>query len=328
MKNDSPAPSASSEDVPLDAKKTAELRDLGFGTLLASRSGARLLNRDGSFNVRREGVHWSDSLYLFDLLLTLSWGRFLGLVALAYLSINLFFAAVYCGLGEAALVGPEISGLAERYLQALFFSFHTLSTAGYGNIVPNTLAANLIVATESIVGLFTVAVVTGMVFARFSRPSVNLMFSDWAVIAPYQDGQAFMFRVANQRHTQLIEVEAKVVLSIMVKESGRDLRRFFPLKLERSKVMFFPLAWTLVHPIDDDSPFTTLSASECAASDAEVMVLVTAIDETFSQTVHTRTSYKAEEIVWNAKFADMYKRPIEPGSMGIDLRKLHQFDKL
>ena len=294
-------------------------RDLGFGTAASSVAG-RLLNRDGSFNSRREGLGWFASLHVYDAVLTMRWSTFLFVVALAYLSANTLFALTYTALGPDALSGP---GGEMTFRRAFFFSVHTLSTVGYGHIVPATPAASVLMTLQSLFGLFGVALTTGVVFARFARPTAKILFSDNAVIAPYRDQTGLMFRIANQRSTQIIEVDATVVFSKMEEEDGRRVRRFYPLSLERSKVVFFPLQWTIVHPIDKSSPLHGLTEGECLSSDAELLVLLKGIDETFSQVVHTRSSYKADEIRWHRRFADIYLRE-DAHIVGIDLSRLSE----
>ncbi len=308
-------------------KRNDDDRDLGFGAVVASSTAERLLNRDGSFNSRREGLGFFRSLHLFDMLLTMSWPRFLLLVAATYLVANTMFAMAYLTLGPGALESALDPSRTGSFPRAFFFSVHTLSTVGYGHIVPASTAANILMTLESIFGLFGIALTTGLVFARFARPTAKILFSANAIVAPYQDGRGLMFRIANQRSTQIIELEATVVFSRMVDEDGHRIRRFHALPLERSKVVFFPLAWTIVHPIDKESPFYELTSEECMRSDAEIMVLLTGIDETFSQTVHTRSSYKAHEIVWSAKFSDIYLRE-GPNIVGIDLGRVSELKQI
>ncbi len=298
--------------------------DLGFGSALASDSGARLLNQDGSFNTRRVGLGPLASLHLYDALLTISWPRFLALVATAYLASNVAFAFAYMALGPAALTGA-LEASASTFSRAFFFSVHTLSTVGYGSIVPASVAANALMTIESLFGLFGIALTTGLVFARFARPTAKILFSKNALVAPYRGERGLMFRIANQRSTQIIELEATVAFSRMVEEDGLRIRRFYPLALERQKVVFFPLAWTIVHPINRDSPFYDLTGEECLRSDAELLVLLKGIDETFSQTVHARSSYTAEEILWSSKFSDLHLREGEH-IVGIDLGRLSDFE--
>ena len=301
-------------------------KDLGFGAAVASSSAERLLNRDGSFNSRREGLPFIRSLHLFDLFLTMSWPRFSLLVAMTYLVTNTF-AAAYVILGPGALEGALDAGRTDSFPRAFFFSVHTLSTVGYGHIVPASTAANILMTLESMFGLFGIALTTGLVFARFARPVAKILFSANAIVAPYRDGHGLMFRIANQRSTQIIELEATVVFSRMVDEDGRSSRRFYPLPLERDKVVFFPLAWTVVHPIDKKSPLYELTSEECMRADAEIMVLLKGIDETFSQMVHTRSSFKAREIIWSAKFADIYLRE-GLNIVGIDIGRLSELQQI
>jgi inward rectifier potassium channel len=301
-------------------------RDLGFGMVVARESRLRLLNRDGSFNVARQGINRWSTINLYHALLTIPWPKFLGLVILGYLIANSLFACAYllCGPGALA-IGADL-GIGNRFLQAFFFSVHTFATIGYGNITPVGLVANTIVTIESLVGLLSVAFATGLVFARFSRPTAKIIFSNSAIVAPYRGITAFEFRITNARNNQIIELHADLAFSHFVVENGRRIRRFHPLPLEREKVSFFSLSWTIVHPIDESSPLYGLTEQDLLASDAEFLILLTGIDETFSQTVHARSSYKAEEVVWNVKFGDIYNPPTATGRLTIDVRKLHSIE--
>ncbi len=301
----------------------AEDLDLGFGSVVADESRRRLLNRDGSFNVVRHGLGWRGALSLYHSLLTLSWPLFLLLVLAAYLATHVVFAVLYTLCGPDALTGVPATTGREQALRAFFFSVHTLSTIGYGQIVPASLSANLLMTVESMAGLFGLALVTGLVFARFSRPTADIVFSRQAVVAPYRGITAFEFRIANQRRNQLVELEAKVLFARLEGEPGNRKRRFYDLDLERRKVTFFPLSWTLVHPIDDDSPLHGLGPEDLADSEAEFLVMLTGIDETFSQTVHARSSYKPGEVVWQARFDDIYQRIGRRGPLAIDVRRIH-----
>jgi inward rectifier potassium channel len=304
----------------------ADMRDLGFGSVVTQESLQRLLNRDGSFNVLRAGLGFLASLSPYHTLLTMSWRGFFGLTAFFYFGANLIFAAAYLLCGSGALSAPVSAGIESRFLQAFFFSVHTLATIGYGTISPVGLAANIIVSIESFIGLFGLALCTSLLFARFSRPTAKILFSERAVIAPYREITAFEFRIANARRNQIIELEAKVLFARFEEMDGRPLRRFYPLRLERERVVFFPLSWTIVHPIDETSPFYGMSAEDLSRTRGEFLVLLTGFDETFSQTVHARSSYLAEEVVWNARFADIFNRPADDSLLTIDVRKLHSIE--
>jgi len=319
-----------SEPPPAAERPTDIDSDLGFGSIVARESRKRFLNRDGTFNVRREGLNALDALSPYHFLLTLSWPLFLAATIGVFIFTNALFAAIYVLLGENALSGAEHLGTAQRYGKAFFFSVHTLATIGYGNVFPSTFSANMVVALESLVGLLGFAVVAGIVFARFARPVARIVFSDRAVIAPYGDGRkAFMFRLVNQRSNQLVELRAKVLMSRRRAAStgGMD-RDFIALTLERDRVVFFPLAWTVVHPIDETSPLWGATASDLREWDAEFLVLLNGFDETFSQTVHTRSSYKADELEWGAKFRSMFLPASDEGILAVDVRKIHDFDQV
>jgi inward rectifier potassium channel len=187
--------------------------DLGFGSVVARESRVRLLNRNGTFNVRREGLRYLESLNLYHYFLTISWPLFLTYVSVAYVVSNAFFAVFYVAAGPRTLSGFANETMFERFVQAFFFSVHTLATIGYGNIVPVTLAANVLVTVESLVGLLAFSVVAGIVFARFARPVARIVFSRYGVIAPYRGITAFMFRVVNQKSNEIVEMEGKVILA-------------------------------------------------------------------------------------------------------------------
>lgn len=303
-------------------------RDLGFGSVVASESRQRLLNRDGSFNVNRTGLSFWSSFSLYHSMLTMPLWEFLSALTIFYVLMNAVFAVAYMLCGAGALANSVAGNSETRFLQAFFFSVQTFSTIGYGNISPIGFAANMVVTIEALVGLLAVALATGLIFARFSRPTAKIIFSRQAVVAPFNDGRALMFRVSNARRNQIIELEATVLLARFEIDNGRKLRRFYPLKLERSKVVFFPLAWTLVHQIDSESPLYELSHEDLIGADAEVLVLFKGIDEIFSQTVHARSSYKAEEIIWNAKFSDIYNRSASNQLLTVDVRRLHNIERV
>ena len=295
-----------------------EPKDLGFGTVFGGARQQRMINRDGSFTSRRVGFSPFSYLNGYHALLTMTWPRFLGVVMVAYAVMNALFAFGFLLCGDGALGGAAVRDMGGRFLRAFFFSVDTFATIGYGNVYPIGTAANLLVAIESLVGLLFVALLTGLVFARFARPTAALMFSDVAVIAPYQGRTGFMFRVANARSNQLMELEAKVLYSRL---DGPG-RRYDQLKLERTKVVFFPLSWTIVHPIDETSPLWGLDHTDLVRYDAEFDILMSGIDETFSQTVHARSSYKPDELLFGARFANIYNPVDVRGTISIDVSRL------
>ena len=320
------------EPSPLAPRRTPEEeardRDLGFGAVVSREARARLLNRDGSFNVMRSGMGILETIAPYQLL-RISWLGFLGLVTVLYVVLNLLFAAAYWAAGPDALMGPGAGMLGGRFAQAFFFSIQTFATIGYGQIGPNGLAANLLVTAEALVGLIYQALATGLLFARFIRPRASILFSHRAVVAPYGSGRALQFRIANRHRNEIIELEAQVIFSAMeLDERGGRVRRYAPLTLERNKVTFFPLSWTIVHPIDDKSPLAGKSQTDLATAHAEILILLSGIDETFEQTVHARSSYRDDEIVWNARFRSMFRSTDVRTGLAVDVSTLHEIEPL
>jgi inward rectifier potassium channel len=297
-------------------------RDLGFGTVVGRDSRQRLLNRDGSFNVVRRGLGVLDAWAPYHLLLTMTWARFFGVAALIYVTLNLIFAALFAAFGPDALTGALDHEHGGTFARAFFFSVQTFATIGYGQVAPQGLGPNLVVTVEALVGLMFQALATGLLFARFARPTASIAFSQRAVVAPYAGGRSLQFRIANRRRSEIIQLEAQVLFSCLESDrGGRKVRRYHVLPLERNKVAFFPLAWTIVHPIDPQSPLAPRTHDDLVREEAEILVLLSGVDDAFAQTVHARSSYRPEEIVWNARFASMFMPP-EAGTVGIDLARL------
>lgn len=285
-----------------------DLLDLGFGARVLERRPSRFLNRDGTFNVVRLGLPWWRSLNPYHALVSCSWLVFYGLLGAIYLVINLVFALGYLACGPEALAGATSLTPQGRFADAFFFSVQTLATIGYGAISPRGLPANILVSIEALLGLLAVALATGLSFARFARPQARIRFAERAVVAPYQGGVGFMFRLANERSSQLLDVQATVMLSRLLDDGlGQKKRRFEALPLERERVVFLPLHWTVVHPVTETSPLHDLNAADLLAQDAEIFILLTAFDEASSQNVHTRTSYKADEILFGVRYQDIFK---------------------
>ena len=276
-------------------------RDLGFGSVLSGRRQLRLLNRDGSFNVHRQKPKWWRRAVTYHFLLNMSWPRFFAVMLAGFVFINAAFATVYYLAGPNTVQGDV--GVANPFLRCFFFSVDTFATIGYGNLSPAGVVAHVIVSIEALFGLMTFAIATGLVFAKFARPVANIIYSRNAIVAPYRGITAFMFRVINGSHNQLIDLEARIVFT----RFEDSQRKYYPLALERDRVSFFPATWTVVHPVDNASPLYGSTRDELIAANAEFLVLITATDETFSTTVQSRSSYTAEEIVWGAKFANLFQ---------------------
>jgi len=296
---------------------------MGLGGKLSERSRVRLLNRDGSFNVRRNSFSAFHPFNAYHTLLSLPIPRLIALMAAGYAATNVVFAALYWLAGPDALAGAAAAPIA-RLEDCFFFSVQTLATIGYGKLVPATRVANILVAVEALVGLLGFAVLSGLLFARFTRPTAKISFSRHAIIAPYEGGWALMFRLVNLRNHDLTDVHAVVSLAMWVDNQGQRRRRFYQLPLERDAIIFMPLHWVVVHPITGASPLRGLTPESFAAADPEVVCLISADDETFAQTVHAKTSYDAADIVWGARFRDMYMADTD--RVAIDLTRLHDIE--
>ncbi|HTU46801.1 MAG TPA: ion channel [Bryobacteraceae bacterium] len=280
----------------------------------------RAINQDGNFNVRRTGGTWRDfHPYLF--LINISWPAFIAIVAAAYVVLNLIFAGLYALIGMENIKGAEAPTAASHFLNIFFFSAHTLSTVGYGNMWPSGAPANSIAALEALIGLMVFAIATGLLFGRFSRPSARVGFSERALMAPYIDATSLQCRVVNRRSNNLINLEARVLLMTVELVEGRPQRRFTPLELERNQIWFLALTWTIVHPIDEKSPLYGKTAADLERLQAEFMILLSGFDDTFSQTVHTRYSYRYDEIIWGAKFAPAFEID-EDGELVIEVNRV------
>jgi inward rectifier potassium channel len=255
---------------------------------------------------------------LYHWLLIISWFQFLALVTIFYLALNTLFALAYLSTGNGiANAQPGV------FKDVFFFSIQTLSTVGYGAMYPQTLYAQIIVTIEVLVGLMLLAILTGLMFARFSRPTARVMFTRVAVICPFNGLPTLMFRAANQRENRILE--AQVQVSLVRNETsteGHHLRRFYDLSLLRSRTPVFGLSWLVMHPIDEASPLYGVNLDALAKAEGELWITITGLDETFSQTIHARHSYTCSEILWNRRFADIFAKTAG-GQWYIDYRLFH-----
>lgn len=300
--------------------------DLGFGTqpILGDQ---RMMNADGSSNIRRIGLPFIRTSDTYNWLISMTWKKFLFILLIAYLLVNILFASLYVLIGIENLKGAGGITPRDHFFDAFFFSAQTISTVGYGHISPDGFLTSCLAAFESMLGLLAFALATGLLYGRFSRPTAKVVYSGNMVIAPYKEIKGLMFRLANLRNNQLIEIEVQVVLSYNEVIGEQKKRRFYPLELERSKIGLLTMSWTVVHPIDENSPLYNKTAEELAEAEVEILVLLKAFDDTFSQTVHTRTSYKDENIIHNARFVTIFSRDSN-GQLMLDLSKIGNLEIL
>lgn len=248
----------------------------------------------------------------------MSWIKFCGLIFSGYLVVNLFFATLYFIGGEANFEGIETNNDFDRFLNEFFFSTQTFTTVGYGRINPVGVYSNIISSIESLTGLLSLALATGLLYGRFVRPFAKIIYSDNAVIAPYKDKTGFQFRIANKRADhQMVDTEVDVLLSRI----ENDTVKFYNLELEYKKISLFTATWTVNHPIDKNSPLFGQTEEDLKSTDSEFIILIKGFDDTFAQVVHSRSSYKYNEIIWGAKFASVYGKS-ELGRTTIELDKI------
>lgn len=272
-------------------------------------------------SVRAVGQKLAPHEDFYHWVLTLSWVGFFGWAAVAYVVINSLFGLAYWLL-------PGSVSNATTFGDCFFFSVQTFATIGYGVMAPQTRWANAVVSVEALLGIFTMAVITGITFARLARPTAKILFSEKAVIATRNGSPHLHFRMANWRRNQVAEAHLHVmVLMQETTAEGETLRRPVPLKLVRDTNPMFLLTWTAMHPIDADSPFHGADAFEkLRKMNAEIFLTLTGLDETLSQTIHTRYRYQLDDIVPNARFSDILR--VEDGIRIIDFDKFHDIEPL
>lgn len=304
------------------------INNSGFGAN-SNAEGGRLQNKDGTVNLRKTGVPFLDRISWYHSLLRMPRAKFMLLVFTFYTAVNILFASIYVSIGIEHLQGTEPGGsLAYQFQQAFFFSSQTLTTVGYGHISPSGLPANIIASLESFAGIMSFALVTGLFFARFSRPKAYLVFSENILVSPYKDGTALMCRVASQKNNHLTDAEAQITTGFHVIEDGKRVTKFFQLPLEISKINSLALSWTLVHYIDEQSPLWGFSEADLRQSNIEVMIGVKAFDDHYSNTVQQRTSYTADEMVYGAKFRPAFQRSADGTHTILELDKLNHYDRV
>jgi inward rectifier potassium channel len=278
----------------------------------------RLRQRDGHLEIEGLGTwhsYWRDP---YHLLLTLSWFSFFGIVAVSYIVINAIFASLY-------LLQPDSLANARSgsFEDAFFFSVQTLASIGYGAISPQTTYANILVTLEAVVGLLLIAMVTGLAFARFTKPTARVIFSRISVVSPHNGVPTLMLRAANQRRNYILEAQAKIYfICDEATQEGKYFRRIYDLKLSREMSPSFNLPWTIMHPIDGNSPLLDMTPERWQQIRPQIIVSLTGLDETVAYSIHARHVYGREEVLWNYQFADIL-RTFSTGDACVDLADFH-----
>ncbi|MGZ3839211.1 MAG: ion channel [Flavisolibacter sp.] len=302
--------------------------DTGFGNQ-PGQIGGRFMNKDGSFNLRKEGVSFFKRASIYSYLLEISWLKFLSFIILVYLLVNMIFTSLYLIIGDEQLQGLLSKNPWGRIREVFYFSTQTFTTVGYGRINPIADGADLLASIQSMTGWLFFALVTGLLYGRFTRPQAYIDFSHHALISPYREGRGLMFRmVPYKSNHHLSDVKVVVNLSFIDQEAEKPEYKFYQLNLERSRVDMFSMNWTVVHPIDGDSPLLHFKEEDLNSSDLEILVQVSGFNPVFSNMVMQRTSYTYKEVIWGAKFLPMYHESNDGNTTILELNKLNHFEKV
>lgn len=304
-------------------RKFKSVDNTGFSTS-NNTEGGKLVNKDGSINIHKTGIPFWQRFSLYHSLLRIPTWKFLLTVFLSYGLLNTFFATVYVIIGVESLQGVFVdNNMLNNFQQAFFFSSQTLTTVGYGHISPVGLSANVVASLESFTGILSFALVTGLLYGRFTRPRAYLMFSDNVLIAPYKGVKALMVRTATYKNNHLTDVEGQITVLMHMMENGKKTRHFFNLPLEIKKINSLALSWTLVHAINEDSPLYLMHHDDLVESEIEIMYHIKAFDDHFSDIVQQRTSYTASDVIYGAKFLPMFHKSEDNTTTIIELDKIN-----
>ncbi len=308
----------------INPKARSEI-NTGFGAN-SSDYGGRFVNKSGRPNVEKKGVGYFERISWYHVLLDMPQWKFLLSIVLFYLVVNLGFATFYFYVGPREFGGTSTSSRFEQYAEAFFFSSQSFTIGGYGRLDAGNLLVNAVCALEAFLGLLTLAVITGLLYGRFSKPKAYIRFSENAILAPFHNGKAIMLRLAPFKNTTLTDAEAKVSLGLIMEEDGEMVNKFYQLPLEYNSVNALTLSWTIVHPINEASPFFNFTENDFKNAKGEILVYVKAFDDMFSNTVVARTSYTMDELIIGAKFNPVYHKSDDNSRTLLHLDKLNSFN--
>lgn len=308
-------------------KKAKAENNTGFGTN-SQNYGGRFINKNGNANIQKVGIGFLEGISWYHTMLKIPRWKFFFIIILFYFIVNLFFASIYMLIGVENLKGVSSISKIDKFGEAFFFSIQTFTTVGYGHISPSGFLASFVAAVEALSGLLSFAIATGLFYGRFSKPNAFIKFSENALIAPYKEGTALMMRLAPHKNTNLTDTEAFVTVGILIDENGVISNKFYNLPLEMSKINSLTLSWTLVHPIDEESPLFNLNQSDYKNTIGEILVYIKTFDDMYSSTVAKRTSYTFNEVVYGAKFSPMYSKNESNTKTVLHLDNLNSFIKV
>lgn len=290
--------------------------------MITLRSDKTRTLRVGDTRIVTSGGALSKLLDPYHLVLTLTWPQFFSALVVVFTLVNLVFGTAYWLLPHSVVNARE--GV---FLDYFFFSVETLATVGYGVMSPATLQGHVLASVEILTGMVGVALVTGLVFVRFSKPTARILFSDRALVRDFEGRRVLMLRIANERYNRIVEAAATLSLvRAEVNDDGEPFIRIHDLHLMRDHTPVFELTWTLIHPIDEASPLHDVDAGQLAASRARIRVSITGHDETMAASVHAGWDYEAENIVFRGRFVDVLRGTME-GERVLDLTHFHDIEE-
>jgi len=277
----------------------------GFGMYSKDNTG-RYYDKNGLPNVRKKGLGYFESMSWYHTMINLPTIYFLILIFVGFIGLNLLFTILYALIGIEHLVGIRQGTWFEEFMEIFFFSTQTFTTVGYGRISPMGMGVSALATFEAFLGLLSFAIATGLFYGRFSKPQAHIRFSKNALISPFQDKKALMFRMGPYKNNHLTEAEVKLTLAMKEEENGIWKNKFYALETQINKINILILSWTVVHPIDEKSPFFNMTEEEIVATPWELLVFIKGFDEAYSNNVVARTSYLNKETIPNSKFKIMY----------------------
>jgi len=288
-------------------------------------STKRFINRDGSFNIHRIGYSVTSP---YQSLVGMSWWKFLLIIITIFVFLNIIYAFLFLLTGIENFAGIIASNNPlDQFGDLFFLSVQTFTTVGYGQIAPSGFWANIVSSLTALSGLLSLALATGLVFARFSKPKPGIVFSEHALIAPIDDGWSFQFRMANSKKHRIMDLSATVVMTWVVKEGNGYRRHFTNIPLVRDKISLFPINWTVIHKIDDQSPLKSCQLKTLKDMRAEFLVMLHGYDESYSKRIQQNTSYLYDEIKWYFKFNKMYEDHADKGTI-FDLDRIDEIESV
>ena len=300
-----------------------EIKDPGIGTKIDEKV-RRMINADGSYNVIKKGSA-KGIRDIFKYLVEISWTWFFTILFVGYIIFNILFSLIYNYFGPENILGldPENGSV---FFQTFFFSIQTFTTVGYGTLAPLGIATQIVASIEAFVGFLSFSLATGLLYGRFSRPRSKIKFADNFVFSKYEQGYSFKFKLTNLRDVVLQDVEAKIITMFNKKnENGQLVRTYYELPITLPKIDIMALTWTLVHKIDEESPFWNKSKEEIISQHPEFLIFVNGFDEIYSERTRARKSYVVKDILWNKNFATNFKS-LENGKLLMDVRDLNNVE--